>query len=118
MYKWQPSKTAKKAFAVKMAEIESFCCENGIEQSRSGDSYYFQLNGQHYRVSNHSVEASNAASTDELTGEKKRDVYHPNGRESNVFYIHAGKTRIIEIYTAIKSGMTVDYRGYVISQGG
>lgn len=118
MYKYKPSKTAKKAFAIKMTKIESFCRENGIKQSRSGDSYYFELYGQHYRVSNHSIEKSNSAATDEITGEKKRDVYHPNGRESDIFYIHAGKTRIIEIYTAIKNGMTVDHRGYVISQGG
>lgn len=35
-----------------------------------------------------------------------------------MFFIHAVKTRKIEIYTAIKNGMTVDHRGYVISQGG
>lgn len=112
--KWKPSKTAAKEYAKKMQEIEVFCRGNGISQSQSGDSYYFMINGKSYRVSNHSVESSNNAAFDELTGEQKRELYHEGGRLEDVFYIHAGKTRIIEIYTAIKSGKTVDHRGNVV----
>ena len=98
-------------FAAKMQEIEAFCAEHGIQQSRRGDSYYFAINGQAYRVSNHSIEASNAAAFDDLTGEQLRDVYHPAGREQDTVYIHAGKTRIIDIYNDIRAGRQLDRRG-------
>jgi hypothetical protein len=94
-----------------MDEIADFCRENGIQQSYNGDSYYFKLNGIQYRVSNHSVEASNAAAFDTITGEQRRDVYHRDGRESNTVYIHASKTRIIEIYNDLKAGYDLDGRG-------
>lgn len=48
-YKWKPSKSAAREFAAKMQEIETFCRENGIDKSASGDSYYFEINGQKYR---------------------------------------------------------------------
>lgn len=110
-YKWRPSKAQKQEYARKMQEIEEFCAANGIQQSYKGDSYYFMLNGINYRVSNHSVEASNAAAYDEHTGEKKRELYHDGGREENTVYIHAGKTRIIEIYNDLKAGYQLDGRG-------
>jgi hypothetical protein len=110
-YKFKPSKSAARDFAKKMQEIEEFCRENHIEQSRSGDSYYFTLNGKNYRVSNHSVEASNAAAFNEITGEQARELYHSHGRESETFYIHAGKTRIIEIFNELKAGYELDGRG-------
>lgn len=112
-YKFKPSKKAARAFAEKMNDISSFCAENGIHQSRNGDSYYFLINGKNYRVSNHSVEASNAKAYNAL-GEKVREVYHAEGREDNTVYIHASKTRIKEIYTDIKNGYTLDGRGYRI----
>lgn len=96
--KWKPSKTTKREFAEKMREIEDFCTENGIRSSLSNDSYYFTVDDINYRISNHSIEASNRGAFDELTGEQKRELYHQNGREDNTVYIHASKTRIIEIY--------------------
>lgn len=108
--RWTPSKTARREFAKKMDEISDFCAENGIDQSRSGDSYYFMLNGRSYRVSNHTVEASNRAAFDPVTGERIRDTYHAGGRGEGV-YIHASKTRIIEIYTDLKNGVELDGRG-------
>lgn len=105
------SKTAKKEFAIKMQEIEAFCKEKGISSSLSNDSYYFTLNGKNYRVSNHTVEASNRHAYDETTGEKLRDLYHPAGEEENTIYITAGKTRIIEIYKALEAGKKLDRRG-------
>lgn len=110
--KWQPSKARAREFAEKMQDVERFCAENCISQSRNGDSYYFVLNGKNYRVSNHSVEASNASAYDDLTGEKKRNLYHEGGRQENTVYIHASKTRIIEIYNDLKSGFELDGRGY------
>lgn len=66
---WKPSKTAKREFAEKMREIEDFCAKNGIHSSLSNDSYYFTVDGINYRISNHSVEASNRGAFDETTGE-------------------------------------------------
>lgn len=110
-YRWKPSKAARSAYGDTMREIEAFCEEHGIERSAAGDSYYFTLNGQRYRVSNHTVERSNAAAFDELTGEQKRALYHPEGREDDTVYIFAGKTRIMEIYNDLSSGIELDSRG-------
>lgn len=108
--KWTPSKTAARDFAKKMSEIDDFCYAHGIEKSRSSDSYYFSIDGQKYRVSNHSVEASNAHAYNGL-GIKLRDEYHKDGREDDTIYIHASKTRIIDIYNDLKEGYTLDGRG-------
>lgn len=108
---WKPSKTQRREFAKAMSEIEDFCAANGISHSVSSDSYYFAINGQEYRVSNHSVEASNAHAYDPLTHERRRDLYHPAGRSEDVVYIHAGKTRIIEIYNDLKAGYKLNGRG-------
>lgn len=108
--KWSASKSAKRDFAKKMQEIETFCAENGIERSRTSDSYYFTLKGCKYRVSNHSIEASNAAARS-FNGETIREKYHPDKREEDVVYIHASKTRIIEIYSDLKAGIQLDGRG-------
>lgn len=112
MYKYKPSKAQREEFARKMSEIEQFCFDNKISQSLHGDSYYFCLNGVGYRVSNHSVEASDRAAYDDY-GEKKRELYH-GGRDADTVYIHASKTRIIEIYEAIKCGKKLDGRGNVL----
>lgn len=109
-YKKTFSKTAKREFAQKMNEIDNYCSENGIRQSASSDSYYFEVNGVQYRVSNHSVESSNSHAYN-IFGEQVRDVYHPLGREDDVVYIHAGKTRIIEIHQALLAGKKLDGRG-------
>ena len=108
--RWQPSRTAKREFAQKMEAINKFCIENGIQQSRNGDSYYFNINGKNYRVSNHTVEASNARAYDTLTGEQKRPLYH-DGRQDDTIYIHAGKTRIMEIYNDLQAGYKLNGKG-------
>lgn len=108
--KWKPSRTAKREFAQRMDDVDAFCEENGIHQSRSSDSYYFRIDGKNYRVSNHTVEASNAAAFDRMSGEQKRNLYH-DGREPDTQYIHASKTRIIEIYNDLKAGYKLDGRG-------
>lgn len=107
--KWKPSKTAVKEFAQKMDEIDDFCSKHGITASRTNDSYYFCLNGKNYRVSNHTIEASNKKAFNAL-GEQVRDTYH-GGRDDNTVYITASKTRIIEIYNDIKAGYQLDKRG-------
>lgn len=96
--KWKPSATAKRDFADTMSNIEAFCREHNISKSASSDSYYFTLNGVEYRVSNHSVESS-------------KKEYHPNGREKGVRYIHASKTRIVDIYNNLFQGYDLDGRG-------
>lgn len=107
--RWKPSRTAAREFAQQMERIASFCYEHGIMQSAKGDSYYFEIDGKKYRVSNHTVERSN-----ETQRERGGVIYHPEGRDANTVYITAGKTRIIEIYEAICAGKQLDGRGYVI----
>ena len=92
---WAPSRSAKREFAQKMDEIRKFCSDHGIYQSTSGDSYYFMLDGVSYRVSNHSVESS---------------PYH-SGRIAGEVYIHASKTRIMDIYNDLVQGYALDGRG-------
>ena len=111
--KWKPSKSKAREFAQTMDEIAEFCNENGILQSRAGDSYYFNMNGTSYRVSNHTVEASNRAAFN-WVGEQVRELYHDNERDDNTVYITASKTRIREIYNNIKAGKRLDGRGYPI----
>ncbi len=114
--KWKPSKKAKEEFKNKMGEIERFLDEHAeISASRSMDSFYFTVNGTQYRVSNHSIESSNARAYDKYTGEQIRWKYHDDERDKETRYIHASKTRLIEIYTAIKNGNKVDGRGYIIT---
>lgn len=112
MRKWKPSKTAAREFAQRNREIDEFCIENGIDRSRNGDSYYFTIAGQAYRVSNHTVEASNAGATD-WKGEQVREKYHEDGRKADTIYIHAGKLRIMEIFNALKAGKKLDGRGNI-----
>lgn len=109
--KWKPSQSAKREFAQKMKEIEEFCQENGISNSASNDSYYFTIKGKYYRVSNHSIESSNRGAYDQF-GNQVRSLYHPEHREEDVIYIHASKTRIIEIYNDLINGYELDGRGY------
>ena len=109
-HKWRPSKSDAQEFAQTMEEIRDFCQKNGISHSLSCDSYYFCIDGQEYRVSNHSVEASNARAYDWM-GYQVREEYHPSGRDKDIIYIHAGKTRIREIYNDLKAGYQLDGRG-------
>ena len=109
--KWKPSKTRAREFARKMDEIDDFCAEHGIRQSASSDSYYFSIRGQSYRVSNHTVAASNRSARDEL-GQIHHPVYHPEGEREDTIYITAGKTRIIEIYNDLFDGFELDRRGF------
>lgn len=110
-FKYKPSKTKAKEFATKMNEIDDFCRENGISHSKSSDSYYFSIDGKNYRVSNHTVAASNSKAFNAL-GEQIRDKYHENGEEADTIYITASKTRIIEIYNDLKNGYELNRRGY------
>lgn len=112
-YRYKPSKTKIREYAEKMDRIDDFCSKNNISKSANSDSYYFKINGQKYRVSNHSVESSNRGAYEEGTHEQIRELYHPEGREKDTIYIHAGKTRIMEIYENLKAGKELDGRGNV-----
>lgn len=115
--KWKPSKSKIREFATKIDEINDFCNKNNITTSKSNDSYYFTLNGKNYRVSNHTIEKSNKSAFDTDTGFQKRELYHDTKRDDNTVYIHAGKTRIIEIYNDLKAGYELDGRGYKVTKG-
>lgn len=108
--RYKPNKAEAREFAALMRKIEDFCLDHGIQRSMRSDSYYFVLNGQNYRVSNHSVEASNRSAYDDF-GNLKRELYHQNGREDYVVYIHASKTRIMDIYNDLAAGFILDGRG-------
>ena len=97
----------------RLAEIRAFCDLNGIHHSKTMDSYYFTIRGRRYRVSNHTVEKSNRSAY-RRDGSKRRELYHPSGREDDVTYIHASRFRIIRIYTDLKLGAILDGRGHVI----
>lgn len=111
--KWKPSKSKAKEFAKQMQEIDAFCRENGISQSLSSDSYYFCLNGKNYRISNHTIETSNRKAYND-DGVQVRDKYHDDERADDTVYIHASKTRIIEIFNDLKNGYKLDGRGFRI----
>ena len=111
-YRYRPSRTARREFAKKMNEIDRFCEEKGISNSSSNDSYYFWLNGKYYRVSNHSIEASNRHAYD-WQGNKIRECYHNSKRDEDTIYIHASKTRIIEIYNLLEQGYELDGKGHI-----
>ena len=114
--KWRPSKSKVKQFAIEMDKITEFCNKNNIQTSKNNDSYYFTLNNKHYRVSNHTIERSNSAAFDADTGFQKRELYHDTKRDDNTVYIHAGKTRIIEIYNDLKAGYELDGKGYRVTK--
>lgn len=77
------------------------------------DSYYFSINGEDYRVSNHTVAQSNRKAYNSL-GVKVREEYHDPDEYDRQHEITASKTRIIEIYEALKAGKKIDKRGNVI----
>lgn len=116
-YKKTFSRTAKREFAKKMDEIDTFCSQNGISSSYNNDSYYFTIDGVRYRVSNHSIEASNKGAYDRDTGIQMRELYHAEHRDKDTIYIHASKTRIMDIYRDLKDGWVLDGRGYRKEKG-
>ena len=111
---YKPSKLKAIQFAMEMDFIREFCEKNNIQTSKNNDSYYFTLNGTNYRVSNHTIEASNRAAFDIDTGMYKRDLYHETERKDDTVYIHAGKTRIIDIYNDLKAGYKLNGKSYKI----
>lgn len=110
--KWKPSKRAVMKFVSTMNDIDLFCSEHGIRQSVNSDSYYFTLNGQKYRVSNHTIEKSNQGAYKD--GEQVRALYHELDRQDDTIYIHASKTRLIEIYEKLQQGYKLDGTGHII----
>lgn len=114
-YRWKPSKSQRLEYAKKIQEIDEFCREHGISCSSTKNSYYFIINGQKYRVSNHTVEASNRGAYNWL-GEQVRDKYHEDGQDNDTIYITASKTRIIEIYNNLLQGYTLDKRGNIVEK--
>ena len=110
---YKPSRTKRTQFA---KEMKDFCTKNNIIASRNNDSYYFTLNDISYRVSNHTIEASNKAAFDIDTGMYKRDLYHETERKDDTVYIHAGKTRIMDIYNDLKAGYKLNGKGYRIKE--
>ena len=110
-YKYRPSKQQAQEYGQKMNEIRSFCQDHNIQHSMSFDSYYFSLNGKNYRVSNHSIAASNRGAFNEHF-EQVREFYHDqDGRNDDTIEILAGKTRIIEIYTDLLAGYSLNSKG-------
>ena len=104
-YGWKPNKEKAKEYVYKMKEIEVFCLKHGIEPSSTYDSYYFQVNGQNYRVSNRAVDSISQKHLAFGEFNNLRNV------DPDCIYIHAGKTRIMEIYNDLVAGYDLDGRG-------
>ena len=104
------SRTKAREYAQKMDDVDDFCRDNGISASRSLDSFYFTLNDVKYRVSNHTLQASDRGMRDSLTGEKLRGSYHNN--DDDLVCFTAGKTRIEQVYNDLKAGYKLDKRGF------
>jgi hypothetical protein len=107
-FKYKPSKAKAREFAQTMDAIDSFCASHGINHSLTSDSYYFYFNGKSYRVSNHTIEASDKGCFDAM-GNKIRDSYH--AADSDLICYTAGKTRLIQVYSDIVAGYKLDKRG-------
>ena len=111
---WKPSRTKAREFAKTMDEIQEYCDKNHINYSSSMSSYYFEINKQKYRISNHSIETSNRGAYKD--GLKVRNIYHDAEREPDVIYIHASKTRLIEIHEKLLKGHRLDGNGFIINK--
>ena len=107
-YKYKVSKSKSREYAEKMDPIKNYCDANQINYSESMDSFYFTVNGEKYRISNHTVNASNKAAFDEM-GNQIREFYHSDNE--GYICIFASKTRLIEIHSKIISGIAIDVRG-------
>lgn len=107
MYKYKPSKEAAAAYAEQIKTLRAFCAENNISSSRSGESYYFALNGKKYRISNHTIDSSDAGAYDR-NGEQIRGLYH---YDADLICYTASRLRVIEIYTALQAGKKLNARG-------
>ena len=92
-----------------MNDVRSFCKANGIRMSGSG-SFYFELYGQKYRVSNHTIEESNRGAYDKK-GRQIRRLYHPNGRETDTIYILSNDIEFV--YLNLRNGNRVSSNGRV-----
>lgn len=107
-YRFSYQYDKKRGFSANMERIDRFCRNNGIKRSACSESYYFSIDGQKYRVSNHTIEESNAKAYSS-TGEQVRKLYHPDGELDDVIYIKAGKNKIIDIYKSIRAGKNLHY---------
>lgn len=105
------SKTKKREYAIKLEEVKDYCDKNHIYYNYKAKSFYFSVNGKDYRVSNHTVEASNKAAFDEF-GYQWRELYHPKGRKDEI-QIFASPVRLIEIHQNLLKGLDLDGRGRV-----
>lgn len=91
--------------------IDEFCMEHGITRSASGKSYYFRIRGRRYRVSDHFRWQSDCGMYDQV-GNKIRESYKKEGIEERE--IRCGKTKIIQVYNALKAGKTVNEHGIIM----
>jgi len=112
------AKKPKTRNAKEERSLNRFCLANGIKRSKKGVSFYFEIDGKKYRVSDHTIEESKqgqllkAQMGTVLTG---RDIvpnyYHNEEKDEGVIQIDAPKNRLIQIYKDIQSGYQVDREG-------
>lgn len=85
------------------SDLNEFCRQNGIRRSKSGDSFYFEIRGKLYRVSNHTQQYSNECSWS-LNGKRLRHNYHPKGGDGEVTII-APRSQLKQIYRKLNTGI-------------
>ena len=99
----------------RIKQIEEFCKEHNITHNSNYDSFYFEIKGQQYRISNHSID-------DSVHRDKKTNKlvnHHIDGNEiknsheycSQVKCYYAFQSRLEYIYNDIVKGYQLDNNG-------
>lgn len=101
----------RRNYVERLEALDAFCEEHDIMCNVHRDSFYFELNGKRYRVSNHSIKANWERAYSGMRDDLK-PLYHPNGYDKSIIYIHAGKFRVPQIYEDIRAGYDLNLRGY------
>lgn len=74
-------------------ELNKYCLENHIKRVK--DEFYFELNGQKYRISRYSVTVSNSSSIPSFVSERAKNP---------TVYIKGKRSEVKQIYESIKDG--------------
>lgn len=91
-------------------EIKKFCIENNIEYSTPLFSFYFEMGGENYMVSEQRINTNIKKQFDE-NGKPTVMFWHSLSHILNSTKIIARKGRLIDIYQDLKNGYELDMNG-------